>query len=116
MSISNPSVFPDISHVGKNLSRDERETIISRADDEQAWCITTFSPVMARKLAKLHAKQSFRVEKYGERGLRAWLPRASVSLRTRREISPEIKAQQAAAFRERLARASEREVAWESTR
>lgn len=112
MSISNPSVSPDIAQVGSGMSRDERETIISRADDESVWCVTTFSPVMARKLQKLHAKQGFSAELFGRSGLRCFLPVKSLSLRTIREISPEIKAERAATFRARLAKASEREVAW----
>lgn len=100
--------MPDIAHVGRDMPREERETIISRADDESVWCVITFSPVMARKLAKLHAKQGFRAEKFGSSGLRCYLPVKALSLRTIREISPEIKAERAAAFKARLAAASER--------
>jgi len=92
----------DISHVGFELSRDERETIISRAEDQDAWCVTTFSPAFARKLLRLHEKRPFPIEKYGRSGVRCFLPLKSVSLRALLEISPEIKAQRAAAFRERL--------------
>lgn len=105
MSISNSSAFPDIAHVGSGMPREERETIISRADDEAVWCVTTFSPVMARKLQKLHAKQGFRAELFGRSGLRCFLPVKSLSLRTIREISPEIKAERAATFKAWLANA-----------
>lgn len=92
----------DISHVGFELSREERETIISRAEDEALWCVTTSSPTFARKLLRLHEKRAFPIEKYGRSAVRCFLPVKSVSLRALLEISPEIKAQRAAAFRERL--------------
>lgn len=90
----------DISHVGHDLSREERETIISRADDQDTWCIVTFSPAMARRLVKVASTMGIEIEQFGSNGIRCFLPRGCVNPRALLEISPEERTRRA----ERLAR------------
>ena len=90
----------DLSFVGVDLPREERETVIVRADDEDGYTVTTDSPPMARKLAKLCAAMGIPLERHGEKAVRCILPVRAVSLRAPVQLSDEERARRAERLRE----------------
>lgn len=75
-------------NIGEGLGRSERETIIRRCDDEQAWDIYTSSPVMARKLARLAESHGVKGEPM-QGGIRYRFPLNAVSLRKQKNVTAE---------------------------
>jgi hypothetical protein len=64
-----------------DLTRAERETVITRADDEQAWTVTTTSPVMLRRLWRIYGVRGTSFEELSEWAWRVTIPKQCVSLR-----------------------------------
>ena len=63
------------------IPREERETIISKADDERTWHVYSCSPSMIRKIRRVAAKIGAQIETLGADGIEVDLPRNAVSFR-----------------------------------
>jgi hypothetical protein len=74
----------DLSGIGNGLTREERETTIILNDQDDVIEISTASPVMARKLAKLAEAYGVALTINGPWDVRATLPIKCLSLRAPR--------------------------------
>lgn len=73
------------------LSKDERETVITRCDDEDYWDVYSCSPPVMRKIRKIAEHEGIEV-KEDDIGIRAKLPLTAIKITTprkKRQISEE---------------------------
>lgn len=73
----------------KTLPKDERETIISRMDDEDAWNVYTCAIPMRDHMIALAKKHHLKLVEVDEYGIEVTVPKAWVSIRPPRRVSEE---------------------------